>query len=97
MAGYVPDSRQSSSIRCISSSFLFNNGTFRHFLIQSQLEYDGGRAYTDSRHVLILAVHSGFGYTASYTVPTASSTKSAVLPGPGCKLSSAGYVSARDF
>ena len=97
MAGCVPDSRQSSSIRCISSSFLFHNGTFCHFLIRSQLEYDGGRAYTDSRHVLILAVLSGFGYTASYTVPTAPSTKSAVLPGPSCKLSSAGYVSVRDF
>ena len=31
MSGCVPDSRQSGSIRCIYSSFLFNNGAFCHF------------------------------------------------------------------
>ena len=55
MSGCVPDSRQSGSIRCICNSFLFNNGTVCH-LIRSQLEYDGGRAYTDSGHVFILAI-----------------------------------------
>ena len=45
----------SGSTLCISSLSKFNNGMASHFLIRSQLEYEGGQAYGDSGHVFILA------------------------------------------
>lgn len=45
----------SGSTLCISSLPKFNNGMASHFLIRSQLEYEGGQAYADSGHVFILA------------------------------------------
>ena len=43
MCGCVPDSRQTGSIRCISSSFLFNNGTFCHFItVTSRIQWGPG-------------------------------------------------------
>ena len=44
----------SGSTLCISSLSKFN-GMASHFLIRSQLEYEGGQAYGDSGHVFILA------------------------------------------
>ena len=58
---------------------------------------DCSRSHPPLGDVYTCAIHSGFKYTASYTVPTAPSTKSAVLLGPSYKLCSVGYVSARDF
>ena len=43
MSGCVPDSRQSGSIRCISSSFLFNNGTFYLFnMVTTRIQWGPG-------------------------------------------------------
>ena len=45
----------SGSTLCISSLSKLNNGMESHFLIRSQLEYEGQQAYADSGHVFILA------------------------------------------
>ena len=53
----------------VSTALSFLTTVHSAILIRSQLEYDRGRAYTDTGHVFILAyssaVHSACGYAAS--------------------------------
>ena len=81
----------------VSTALSFLTTGHSAILIRSQLQYDRGRAYTDSGHAFILAIshahhfpddiqiytHTRALYTLrADTQPTTPSAQSAVLPGP---------------
>ena len=104
MSGCIPDSRQTvpfaassalsylTMVHCaifstVTTRIRHGPGIYASYVVCTVSTAIGHAHCLDTR---ALAVHSGLGYTASYTVPIAPSTKSAVLPGPSCEFCSTG-------